>query len=275
MPFEVGWFSTGRDNQARSLLQKTHEAVKKGEIRNLNIPYVFSNREKGENKETDKFIRLVERMGIPFVSFSSKKFKPGLKKKGREDVKKGNPGLINRWRTLYDKQVMEKIQKYRTAVVFLAGYMLVLSQRLCEKFPILNLHPALPGGPKGTWQQVIWKLIEKREKTTGAMIHRVTTELDAGPAVTYCRFSLKGEVFNCLWERMEHKLKSKNLAQIQHQEEEREPLFRAIREEQKKREIPLIIATLHLLAEGRLNMENLKQPLLVELQENENSVYRL
>jgi len=265
MAFEIGWFSTGKDEQARILLQKTHEAVEKKEIGDVRICYVFSNREKGENKESDKFIKLVYKLGIPFLYFSSKKFKPKLRKRGMENAKEGNFELIEYWRALYDEEVMKKVERCKVEVIFLAGYMLILSKKMCEKFFILNLHPALPGGPKGSWQEVIWELIKRREREAGAMIHRVTPELDAGPALTYCKFPIRGDGFDSLWERMEEKLKSKNLFQIQKEEGEKELLFRAIREEQKKREIPLVLTTLRLLAKSKINLYNLKEPFLVEL----------
>jgi phosphoribosylglycinamide formyltransferase-1 len=46
---------------------------------------------------------------------------------------------------------------------------------------MINLHPAAPGGPTGTWQEVIWQLIEGRAVETGVMMHLVTPELDRGP----------------------------------------------------------------------------------------------
>jgi phosphoribosylglycinamide formyltransferase-1 len=97
------------------------------------------------------------------------------------------------------------------------------------------------------------------------MIHRVTPELDAGPAVTYCTFSLRGEKFDRLWKKMEEKLKTRKLNKIQQEEGEREPLFLAIREEQKKRELPLILATLELFARGEIDPEKIKPPLYVDL----------
>jgi len=49
--------------------------------------------------------------------------------------------------------------------MLLAGYMLVVGDVMCKKFDMINLHPAAPDGPAGTWQEVIWQLIkEKAEK---------------------------------------------------------------------------------------------------------------
>jgi len=262
MSFKIGWFSTGRDKEARTLLEEACKAIKEKKIGDLEICYVFSNREKGEKEESDRFIELVERIGIPLICFSSKKFNPELRKKALKEKKSD---LINRWRLLYDREIMKRIQKYPVRAIFLAGYMLILGSEFCHSFPVFNLHPAAPGGPRGTWQEVIWQLIKERAGETGIMIHRVTPELDAGPAVTYCTFSLKGEGFDHLWEKMEVKLKTRNLSQIQQEEGEKEPLFLAIREEQKKREIPLILTTLKLFTRGEIDPEKIKSPFYINL----------
>ncbi len=265
MSFKIGWFSTGKDRQARVLLQKAQDAIKRGKIGDIKICYIFCNREWGEEKESDRFIKLAREMDIPLICFSSRKFKPDLRKKALEEAKRGNFEPIKKWRILYDRQVLTRIQEYRVEVIFLAGYMLILGDELCKKFTILNLHPALPEGPKGTWQQVIWDLIKKEEDQTGIMIHQVTPQLDAGPALTYCKFSIKGERFDPLWDKIRQKLTYKTFSQIQKEEGEKEPLFSAIRGEQKKREIPLVLATLDFLAQGRLNLKKLKKPILLEV----------
>ena len=61
---------------------------------------------------------------------------------------------------------------------------------LIQKFRIINLHPAPPGGPKGTWQEVIWETLRKRLPEAGAQIHVVTEALDEGPPLTYVTFPL-------------------------------------------------------------------------------------
>lgn len=263
MSFKIGWFSTGRDKEAGVLFERTYKAIQEGKLGDLEICYVFCNREKGENEQSDRFIKLVEKAGISLICFSSKKYNPELRKKA---LKQKRSNLINQWRSGYDREIIKRIEKYPVKIVFLAGYMLILGSEFCQNFPTFNLHPAAPGGPKGTWQQVIWELIEKRAQETGIMIHRVTPELDAGPAVTYCTFPLRGGKFDSLWERMEKKLNTRSLSEIKRKEGEREPLFKAIREEQKKREFPLILATLRLFASGQIDPENIRAPHSVDLE---------
>ena len=64
---------------------------------------------------------------------------------------------------------------------------------MCRRYAILNLHPALPAGPTGTWQEVIWQLLEHEATETGAMIHLRQRPVDRGPVISYFRFPLAGE----------------------------------------------------------------------------------
>ena len=126
---------------------------------------------------------------------------------------------------------------------------------------MLNLHPALPGGPKGTGQEVIWQLISARSAETGVMLHRVTPELDEGPAVTYCRFSGRGGQWDPLWELCEEKLLRLGLSAFIKEEGEKTPLFRKIREEGVRRELPLIVYTLKAFAEKEISWDSPGLPL--------------
>ena len=88
-------------------------------------------------------------------------------------------------------------------IIVLAGYMLVVGEEICEIHDMINLHPAAPNGPAGTWQEVIWLLIHKRAQESGNMMHLVTQELDKGPPITYCTFPVRGPAFDPLWQEME------------------------------------------------------------------------
>lgn len=70
----IGWFSTGRDEAARQLLQTVQDSIRSGDI-NRRISFVFSNREPGETNEGDMFFELVRSYRIPLVCLSHKKFK--------------------------------------------------------------------------------------------------------------------------------------------------------------------------------------------------------
>jgi len=83
------------------------------------------------------------------------------------------------------------------------------------------------------------------------MMHLVTPELDKGPPVTYCTFSIRGEPFDKYWED----IKGHSLGQIKKQQGENSPLFRLIRQHGLAREFPLITATLKAFSEGRVRIE--------------------
>jgi len=228
----IGWFSTGRDKAARDLLGYI---VKKG----IDISFVFCNREKGESKESDNFINLVESYGFDLICFSSKKFLPDLWKKDKR-----------KWRTLYDTKMLKLIP--HADLNILAGYMLILSPLACYTLDMINLHPALPDGPRGTWQDVIWELIRRNAKETGAMVHLVTKELDRGPVVTYCKFPID---FPDLREDFENLLKTRSFNDIQ---KKGHPLFYKIREEELKREFPLIEYTIKAFENKEIEIRNKK-----------------
>jgi len=253
--YHIGWFSTGRDEAAGQLLKVIYDNIKKKKLENLAISFVFSNRIKGEKEESDCFFRLVENLKINLVTFSSREFKPEMRKKGLKSAKKGNFSAINHWRNLYHSEIIKLIDEFRIDLIVLAGYMLIVGRDLCHDYPMINLHPALPGGPKGTWQEVIWELIKQKNKESGVIMHLVTPQLDAGPILTYCSFSLRGNKFDALWKKIEKKLKRKTLKKIKEEEGEHEPLFKKIREEGIKRELPLIVYTLKAISEEKIKLK--------------------
>jgi phosphoribosylglycinamide formyltransferase-1 len=258
MSYKIGWFSTGRDEAARELLRIVSDNIKRGRLPNLQISFVFSNRTKGEGRESDLFFKLVERLRIDLVSFSSQNFRPEMRRKALVQGKRGKLKLTSHWRSLYDEEIIKRIDKFEVELIVLAGYMLIIGEKLCQKYPLINLHPAAPEGPRGTWQEVIWKLIEKGARQTGVMMHLATPELDAGPPLTYCTFSIKGGKFDSLWEKLEEKLNRKPLEKIKREEGENEALFKEIRKEGLKRELPLIVHTLKALSNKTIELRGEK-----------------
>ena len=226
----IGWFSTGRDEAARQLLQAVQDKSHSGDIKGK-ISFVFSNREPGEAKESDLFFELVRSYNIPLVCLSHKKFKTAEEE---EDL-----GIKKEWRIKYDKEVNKKIEPFAPDLCVLAGYMLIVSEELCQKHNMINLHPAPPGGPTGSWQDVIWALIQNKAETAGAMMHLVTPELDRGPVVSYCLFSIKGAPFAEYWRK-----------------DDKNMLFRLIRQHELAREFPLITLTLQSLSRGEVGIKD-------------------
>ncbi|RLA97116.1 MAG: formyl transferase [Deltaproteobacteria bacterium] len=239
MGFRLGWFSTGRDEAARELLRIVWRKIKEGFIP-AQLSFVFCNREKGEEEESDRFLELCKRLGLFTLTLSERKFLPDLRRRDKEA-----------WRAAYHKEVARLVEPFGADVIMLAGYMLIVSPQMCRAFPMVNLHPALPGGPTGSWQEVIWKLISERASRSGVMIHLVTEELDRGPVLTYCSFPIKGGKLSALWREVE----GKEIEEIRREVGEGLLLFRVIREEGVKRELPLIALTLKTLAEGRMKLK--------------------
>ena len=246
--YKIGWFSTGRGQGSLNLLNAMVKAIEDKTVR-AEIAYVFCSREEGDAEGSDRYIKQVKNYGLKLITFSSKKFKPSLRKEG-----KTNSESMIRWRREYDMEIMRRLEGLEADINVLAGYMLILSADMCERFDMINLHPAAPGGPSGTWQEVIWQLIKERAADSGNMMHLVTGELDKGAPITYCMFPLRGAEFDSLWDTMEHELCSRTLEEIIKTEGQKNPLFQKIRHEGARREIPLVIETIRAFASGRLQL---------------------
>ncbi len=247
--YKLGWFSTGRGKGSRGLLKAVHDSIESGDT-DAAIDFVFCSREHGETEQTDIFLRMVEDYHIPLVTFSYQKYKA---KAG------GSGGVPNEvwpsWRLDYDREVMARLQDFKPDLCVLAGYMLIVGPEMCRKYDMVNLHPAAPGGPAGTWQEVVWKLIDTGAESTGAMMHLVTPELDRGPVVSYCTFPIRGEPFDRCW----LEIKGKSTEQIKREQGEENALFRLIRQHGVIRELPLIITTIQAFSQGRVKITPDKQ----------------
>jgi len=246
---KLGWFSTGRGPGSRNLLKAVMDQKLNGGL-DVEISFVFCNwdNEEEDNPKKDQrqiFFDMVEGYGIPLIKASWKKFRPDLWETDQEA-----------WRNEYGKLLRDLTGKYDFDLGILAGYMLWMDDETCRQYNMLNLHPALPDGPKGTWQEVIWQLISEKADSQGAMIHLCTEEWDRGAALTYCGFSLRSPEYEPLWDQMEDKLKNGSLDGIKSSEGTEEPLFKKIREDGAKRELPLIVATIRSFAEGKVEIRD-------------------
>lgn len=242
--FSCGWFSSGRDQAAIDLFITAWEHMAGGFLPAA-IAYVFCDQEPGESAASDRFLDAVQARGVPVVTHSSRQLRRLIRQSGPE----AETARVN-----FDAQVIALLGDFQAQVVVLAGYLLIASPLLCRTYLCLNLHPALPNGPKGTWQEVMWQLMEAGAQETGAMMHLATPELDAGPPVAYFRLPLSGPTFEPLWQEFQQKRQRLSLQKIRAQEGEREPLFARLRQEELRREFPLLLLTLKALAEGRLRL---------------------
>lgn len=241
----IGWFATGRGEGSQKLLRAAVEAIREGRL-DAEIAFVFSNRERGQFDVTDMFFDQVESYGIPLITLSDARYRRGH---GGEVAKKGQP--LPAWRADYDRAVIELLRPYDYEIGMLAGYMLICTEPLLTHRPLLNLHPAAPGGPAGTWQDVTWDLIAQRASQSGVRIHLGTLALDEGPIVTYCTYPLTGANIDLLW----HAIEQRGVDEIRETDGEENPLLQEIRRRGAARELPLVVETLRAFADGRLRLD--------------------
>lgn len=86
-------------------------------------------------------------------------------------------------REAYDRALAAELQAHRVTLVCLAGFMRILGPAFCDAFPhaVLNIHPSLLPAFRGVDAQR--QALEAGVKVTGATVHFVTSELDAGPII--------------------------------------------------------------------------------------------
>ena len=241
--YQFGWFSTGRGKGSRTLLETACKSIEKGEVE-TEIGFVFCSREPGEAEGSDIFIKLVRDYGLPLVCFSYQKFR---KSRGSPAA---DPHALPDWRLDYDREVMARLKDFQPDLCVLAGYMLVVSNEMCQKYHMINLHPAAPGGPVGTWQEVIWQLIETGTDASGVMMHLVIPELDMGPPVTCATFTIRGKDFNQYWSESG----GTTVRQLRENQGEENPLFKQIRLHGATRELPLVVATVKAFSQGKVRI---------------------
>jgi phosphoribosylglycinamide formyltransferase 1 len=147
----IGVLISGRGSNLQALI----DAQQRGELGGGRIAVVFSNVEAAQGLERAR------RASIP-VAF------------------RDHRGVA---REAFDREVVELLQAHQVELVCLAGYMRLLSPVLLRAFPsrILNVHPALlPAFPGVKAQR---QALEYGVKVSGATVHLVDENLDAGPIV--------------------------------------------------------------------------------------------
>ena len=86
-------------------------------------------------------------------------------------------------REAYDRALVSALRARGVQLVCLAGFTRLLGPAFCESFPsaVLNIHPSLLPSFPGTDAQR--QAVDHGVKVSGATVHFVTPELDAGPIV--------------------------------------------------------------------------------------------
>jgi phosphoribosylglycinamide formyltransferase-1 len=90
-----------------------------------------------------------------------------------------------------DAAIWAVLERHAVDVVVLAGYMKQLGPQTLNRFrgKVLNTHPALLpkfGGQGMYGMHVHRAVLAAAEATTGASVHLVTEEYDAGPVIAQC-----------------------------------------------------------------------------------------
>ncbi len=235
-PLKIGWFSTGRGEGSYGLLKSALDAIDSGDL-SAELAFVFVNRVKGQTKRTNRFLELVESRGIPLVTLSSRDFRRSHDNRPWAELRED-----------FDEAAIELLRPHSADIAVHAGYMLI-APLLCSEYLTLNLHPALPGGTIGMWQQAVWDVITQGLDSTGAMIHVSTEDVDEGPVLATAEFSVRGAEFDSAW----NEVAGADFDALKNDPGEKLPLFTAIRGAGLLRERPLLIETLKAVAAGRID----------------------
>jgi phosphoribosylglycinamide formyltransferase-1 len=118
------------------------------------------------------------------IVISNRAGAPGLdhaRRAGIETLVIGHDGFASREE--YDRALVTALRDRGVALVCLAGFMRLLSPVMVDAFPdrILNIHPSLLPRYPGLHPQQ--QALDDGATVSGATVHVVNTELDAGPIV--------------------------------------------------------------------------------------------
>ena len=88
----------------------------------------------------------------------------------------------------YSKAMVDALESAETDLVVYAGFMTILDEQVCRAYPyrMINVHPALIPSfcGKGYYGlRVHEEVLRRGVKLTGATVHFVTEECDAGPII--------------------------------------------------------------------------------------------
>lgn len=233
---KIGWFSSGNGIGSMQLLSQVNQEIKDNNL-NASIEFVFTNKDPDESKGVENFCKFVKSLKIPLINISSNKYKL-----------KHQANTFNDIRSLYDEKIITAINPYNIDIIVMAGYMLFTDKKLCDEFFMLNLHPAPPKGPHGTWQNIIEDLIKNKYLFAGAQIQIATTNRDQGPIISYCTFPItNNEIYGNLWTNIDT-----------NGDINRSELFQKIRNDILKREPHLLVETLKSLVSKEIILQRNK-----------------
>jgi len=139
-------------------LEGIFKAIENGELENVEITCVISNKKKAY------ILERARKHGVEAIFISSKG-------KTREE---------------YDKLIAEELDKRNIDLILLIGYMRILSSWFVKKYKwkIMNIHPSLlPAFAGGMDLEVHKAVLEYGVKVTGCTLHFVDEGVDTGPII--------------------------------------------------------------------------------------------
>ncbi len=108
-----------------------------------------------------------------------------------------------------EEQIIKTLKDNNIDIVFLAGFMRILSPYFIKeaKIPIINIHPSLLPKYKGT--HAIERVFESNDKESGITIHYVNEELDSGEIIIQKAIPIEREKGLKYFETQIHQLEHK------------------------------------------------------------------
>jgi phosphoribosylglycinamide formyltransferase 1 len=251
----VGLFSTLNGPGSLALVTRVAAACRDGTVPGMAVAGLLVNRAPGESAATDAAVATIAAtFDFPIVRTSAYRCRKEERQAARAAAEAGDPEPLWAWRDAWYATFRDQLPP--TDMDLLLGDMWVWGRRQCAERRGVNLHPALPSGPLGKiWYDVVWDLIASQAEASGVMLHLVTPEVDMGPLVSWCAYSLRGPALAPLWDELPRCLEERVAliaSQRLLQRAATHPLFKAVRAHGVAREVPLMLATLAALAAGRL-----------------------
>lgn len=148
---KVAIFISGRGSNLSAILEKR----KNGHL-HCDVPFVFSN------KKQVKGLEVARQYDVQTYVYERKECSSQAE---------------------YDEKILALLLENSIDYVVLAGFMMILSKNLIERFPgkIINIHPSLlPAFPGLNSQR---RALDYGVKFAGCTVHFVTPEVDSGPII--------------------------------------------------------------------------------------------
>ena len=140
----------------------------------------------------------------------------GLKLGKINKIKKKVFNFKKKYKT--ENQILSVLKENKIKIIFLAGFMKILSKNFISKFKgkILNIHPSLL--PKYKGLNTHQRALDNNEKYSGCTVHFVNSKLDSGKIILQKKVKIsKNDTKNSLARKVliqEHKLYPRSILKI-------------------------------------------------------------